>query len=251
MARVRRRLIPLLAVSAAAWAGGAAAQASHRLAVEAAGVLQVVEDRMASPLRYAGWGVAAGVAYSGRAGGWVWDARAAVAAPRLTSRITSDVGGYEDTAWGAVSGELLGRLWNGSGASVWVGPGVATEMGVRRHVYTHDTWLNFRNAFLVLQAAARAEVALGPARLTETLAFPVVGLAVRKEYAGVIRRDPRVELAFPPFRAVRHRLTYDRPITRALGVRLFHEASLIRHDGPELDFLSHRVGAALVWRSRP
>lgn len=269
MGSTRHRLIPLLALPPLLWAAGATAQtaaqldratspvrrtapgAEHRLAVEVAGLLQGLDDRMASPVRYSGTGVAVGITYGGRAGPWQWDARGVLAGPRLTSRITTAVGGFEDTAWGALSADLVRRLWRRPGVWVGAGAGVAAELGVRRHVYTHDTWLNFRNTFVALQAAVRGEVAVGRGRLTETLALPVLGVSVRKEYAGVIRREPRIDVAFPPFLAARHRLAYHRPVIAAFGVRLFHEASLIRHDRPELAFLSHRLGAAIEWRSAP
>lgn len=211
------------------------------------------DDRMASPVRYGGHGFALGASAAGGRGDLRWTVSADFSRPRLTSRLTTDEGGYEETARTSGYAELLRSVWDNGAARVWAGPGIGLIAGVRRHVYDMDTWLNFGNAFGALQAVGRLDVSLGRAgRISETLALPVVGVAVRKAYASVTRREQAVTLALPPdFLMIRHRLEYRVPTGAPVGARLFHEGLFLRHRDPlDLATVVHRVGMALEWRRR-
>lgn len=251
---MRERLIwlvlPLLAGPAAAQTATGSPPPAHQLAVDVGGFWHGLDDHMASPLRYTGRGPGTGASYVGEAGPWRWALRGGVAGPRLSSRLSDSEGSYEEMAWRGASGELLWRAWRNRPFTVWTGAGLAVESAARRHLYVTDAWLNFTNTFVALQAAARAELSLERwGRVAGTFALPVVGVAVREEYAGVIGRARRVSLAAPPaFLFARHRLEYRLPVETVLDVRAFHEATLLRHRDPEpLASVSHRLGMMLVW----
>jgi hypothetical protein len=252
-------LLHWLAVTALL-AGPAAAQAPdtagapdrrHVLALEAAGLRQGLDDAMASPLRYRGTGVAAGAGYEGAGRVWRWDARVVYAANHLTSRLADEQGSYEDGAWVFASAALLRRAGGGGegGVAVWLGPAVAVELGTRRHMYTGNDWLNFRNTLVALQAAAQAEIGVAGGRVSGVLALPVVGLAVRKEYAGVVGRSPRVVVSAPPSLVLmRQRVQYRTAVKGSLGAAVFLDSTLLRHDDPmDLASISHRLGVSLDW----
>lgn len=238
--------LPSLAQGRAGDAGG-----PHRVAVELGGLWQGVDDRMATPLRYTGTGLALGVQYERRGDRWRWGLRAAGAMPRLSGPLYDADSGYAETSWLTGVGYLLGRVWRRPGRlTVWAGPGLAGEASRRRHTYVADGELDFDSGFLAVHLAGLAELELGRyGRLSETLAVPVAGLAVRKEYTGVEGRGPVVTLELPPsLLLVHHRLTYRLPGTDAVGAYLFHEGSLVRHTEPlELASISHRLGVAVQW----
>lgn len=224
-----------------------------RFALEPAAQWQGLDDRMASPVRYRGASAAVGASYTSGPGAWQWSVRATAAWPRMTSRLTTLDGGYEETFQASGGAELLRTVWDHGRFRGRVGPGLAGTSGVRRHVYGRDSWLNFSNAFVALQVVGRAELDLGRAGgLSETLALPVLGVAVRKEYASVTRREQTTTLAVPPsFLMIRHRLEYRVPGHRAVGARLFHETLVLRHREPlDLATVVQRLGVALEWRRR-
>lgn len=227
------------------------ARGPHRVAVELGGLWQGVDDPMATPLRYTGTGLALGARYERLGERWRWGVRAVGAVPRLSGPLYDADSGYADTSWLSGAGYLLRQVWRRPGRlTVWAGPGLAGEASTRRHTYAPDGALDFDSGFLAVQLAGLAELELDRyGRLSEALAVPVAGLAVRKEYTGVEGRGPVVTLALPPsLLLVHHRLTYRLPATGTVGAYLFHEASLVRHTEPlELASITHRLGVAVQW----
>lgn len=252
---IPRGLVGLLALLAAAPAAaqgaGSGGEGGDRLAVEVGGIWWGVDDLMASPLRYTGTGLTVGLAYQGRSGGWRWSIRSSGALPRLHSPLNDADAGYAEASWIGGTGRLLKRLRQRSGRyAIWAGPGLAGEVERRRHTYAEGSQLVLYSGLLALQATGRVDVQLGRfGRLSETLALPLVGLAVRKEYAGVPGRPPRTTLGLPPsLLLLQHRLIYRLPADGALRAYVLHESSVVRHDDPlALASVSHRLGVAVEW----
>lgn len=224
--------------------------AAHVLALEGAGLWQGLDDAMASPLRYRGAAGAMAAAYRGAAGSWRWGVHGAWARTRLASSLDDGLGGYEEAAWVFADVRVTRRVHTWERVTFRAGTGLAGEVGTRRHQYTETDWLSFRNGVVALQAVLEAEAALGRAgRLAGTLALPVAGLAVRKEYAGVVGRPPRVMFGFAPsLILVSHGLEYRVDLVGPLTARASVNGTWVRHDDPaELASVSQRIGLALEW----
>lgn len=247
-------LMLLIGVPAAVSAQAAATAAPHGVALEGGVRWQGLDDALASTLRYASEAVAVGAAYRYRRPEWRIGVAGTWSATRASPVGPDDGTLYEEALHITLDHWLARRVWRSGGGhwAAFVGPAAALELGLRRHTYGEHRAQRYDNAFIGLEGTALLEWSpAGGHRLTERVAVPLAGLALRTSYTGLARHSPRVSVDLPPtFVLFRHRLDYRLRISRRLALEVHHEGSVLRHTQPlELAVAWHRVGAALelVW----
>ncbi|MFO7893784.1 MAG: hypothetical protein R6U63_08620 [Longimicrobiales bacterium] len=209
-----------------------------------------VDDALASAARYQGDAVTLGAAHRYRSAGWRIGLGGSWTAGRLYPAGLEDPTSYEESLSVTVDNWFARRVWR-SGDGRWAafaGPAVAVDVGLRRHAYGGDPSYRYDNAFMGVEATAILEWwPTGGGRLSERVAVPLAGLAVRTDYTGLAAPGPRVSVDLPPtFLLFRHRLEYRLPVRGRLALNVHHEGSVLRHTEP-LDHAVawHRLGLAL------
>lgn len=222
-----------------------------RLAVGAA--RYGLSDGLASPLPHRGTGLLLGVGYRvpDHSGGW--GLSLAYWAPRVSSAIETDLGGFETTHQvdaGFVWLKRLGGLADGR-VGLHLGGAVAGRFSFRSHHYTEWSRQSrverFGDLFVPLQAAGMWSMPLGEEGLvTHRVGVPVVTLALRSPYTG-LKYFPEATVEGPlSFTGFDSRLSYRR---KGGGWRFgfFHHMTFVRYPDPRpLSSIVHRVGVEVL-----
>lgn len=225
----------------------------HGLSVDIGARSEGVDDELASPARYTGGAPIVGAAYLYRPPAWRMGVSGSWSTPRLEPTGVDDPAMFEDALTVALDAWAARRVWR-SGNGRWaafIGPGLAVDMGLRRHELGDDAQQRYDNGFVGLEAVGLLE--WSPAwggRLVGRVMAPVLGLAARTSYTGLASEGPEITVALPPtFLLLRHRLAYVYPVGDRLALSVHHEGSFLRHTEPlELAVAWQRLGVGLQLR---
>lgn len=221
----------------------------HGFGVEAGRLLQGIEDHLASSVRYEGSAAVAGVWYQYRGVDW----RLGASLSRAGLRLSPAVGprsSYEEATSMSFDAWALRRVW-GSDSERWAvsaGPGVAGDMGLRRHYYRADQSTTYDNALLGLEATGLLEWTVpGLGVVSERVMLPVAGVAFRTAYTGLASSGPDVTVGLPPsFVLLRHRFEIRGAVGERTVIGFLYEGSLARHGDPlDLAVAWRRLGVSL------
>lgn len=212
------------------FASPAAAQRSLGLVL--GGAFRAQNDVLASPLRYQGAGPAGAVRYAARGPRARFALTLDLAAARLTSTVTTPSGHYANNWRVGLSGEYL-RLVTAGRPALYLGGRLSASGDVRRQVYDPAVGSEmFVDLFTVLEAAGTLVLPIGASSVSETVALPVVSLAVRTPYTG-LKSFPSPQLRGPgTLLGFRHRLTYRRPVSKRVTFAATHTFDVWHYPTP-------------------
>ena len=246
----RAALLLLTAIASCAAAHGQAIHAQHRIEAGLGSLANFAKDDLAAPVRYIGHGAPISAGYAFRS-----DKSRHIAGLSFsrTGFVAQPLDRDDDAAFGEADFLLI--RWHyaylrtptrrlPSGLSLWIGPEWHTTAHVREYFYTPEhseiTWEVFSSIGLRFQA----DYALARGVAGIRLSLPVLAYVNRPPYSiegddvfyALFNRSAFLKLgrlaSWGRLSAFQAGLTYDHPVTQAIGARAGYYLSMYRYRAP-------------------
>ncbi|HSJ10522.1 MAG TPA: hypothetical protein VK928_11435, partial [Longimicrobiales bacterium] len=212
-------------------------------------------DLNASPLRYQGWGVGAGLGWRAVSDLYRTEVLVSGAGSRLTSSISTDEQNRETTYEAAARASVMRRVHDFERPAVTLFAGAQLSVaGLGRfHSFPHGASETFADFFVLLGPAVQWEhQRRGGTVFSGAVAVPLISAVARTPYYG-FKDTPTLEWRGPAaLPEVSHTLRMERPLSPRTSMLVEYRAALRRDEEPRpLRHIGHWVSLGLELRRRP